>query len=157
MVVMVALAKCHEGHQPAVPTGVRGAVRLSPPQMADGVDEKRRIEHDECASHAGEEKATYSTHDAIEEKTDEKRAGQAREEQEGIVFVLPDRNGILRDARRIFGIGVLIGEKEPSTVAMPEPLLRIVRIFLLVTMRMMTQMIGGPFDGGVLKRPGPPD
>jgi len=73
------------------------------------------------------------------------------------VFVLPDRNGILRDARRIFGIGVLIGEKEPSTVAMPEPLLRIVRIFLLVTMRMMTQMIGGPFDGGVLKRPGPPD
>ena len=80
MVVMVALAKCHEGHQPAVPTGVRGAVRLSPPQMADGDDEKRRIEHDECASHAGKEKAAYSTHHAVVEKADEKSARQSCEE-----------------------------------------------------------------------------
>ncbi len=122
--------------------------------MANRVDEKRRIEHDKCASHTGKEKAADSPHHAVIEKADEKRAGQAREEQEGIVLMLPDRNGIVRDARRIFLIGVSIGDKEPSTVAMPEPLLCIVRIFFLVTVRMMTQMIGGPFDGGVLKRPG---
>ena len=74
---------------------------LLSPQMADGVDEKCRIEHGECASHAGEEKAAYSTHHTVVEKADEKRAGQAGEEQEGVVLVLPDRNGIVRDARRI--------------------------------------------------------
>ncbi len=130
---------------------------LLSPQMADGVDKKCRIEHGECASHAGEEKAAYSTHHTVEEKADEKCAGQTHEEQEGIVFVLPDCNGIIRDARRIFGIGVSIGGKEPSTVAMPEPLLRVVRIFFLVTVRVMAQMIRGPFDGGVLKRPGASD
>lgn len=130
---------------------------LLPPQMANGVDEKRRIKHDECASHTGKEKTADSTHHAVIEKADEKRAGQACEEQERIVLVLPDRNGIVRDARRIFRIGMSIGDKEPSTVAMPKPLLRIVRIFFLVTVRVMTQMIGGPFDGGVLKRPGASD
>jgi len=64
------------------------------------------------------------------------------------VLVLPDRN-----ARRIFWIGVLIGEKKPSTVAMPESPLCIVRIFLLITVRVMTQMVGRPFDGGVLQCP----
>jgi len=125
--------------------------------MADGVDKKRRIEYGECASNAGEEKAAYSTHHAVEKKADKKSAGQAREDQEEIVLVLPDRDGIVRDARRIFWIGVLIGGKEPSTVAMPEPLLRIVRIFLFVTVRVVTQMIGGPFDNGVLKCPGARD
>lgn len=130
---------------------------LPPPQMADGVDEKCRIEHGECASQAGEEKAADSTHHAVEEKADEESAGQAREEQERIVLVLPYRDGIIRDARRIFWIGVSVGGKEPSTVAMPEPLLRIVRIFLLATVCVMTQMVGRPFDGGVLQCPGTPD
>jgi len=132
-------------------------VWLFSPQMADGVDAKRRIEHGECASHTGEEKTAYSTHYAVVEKADEKGAGQACEEQEGVVSVLPDRDGIVRDARRIFWIGVLIGGKEPSAVAMPESPLRIVRIFLLVTVRVVTQMIGRPLDGGVLQRPGAPD
>jgi hypothetical protein len=47
--------------------------------MADGVDAERRIKHGECAPHTGEEKATHSTHDAIVEKADEERAGQAGE------------------------------------------------------------------------------
>ena len=130
---------------------------LLSPQMADGVDEKRRIEHGECASHTGEEKAPHPTHYAVVEKADEKSAGQAGEDQEGVVLLLPDRDGIVRDARRIFWILVLIGDKEPSAVAMPESPLRIVRIFLLVTVRVMTQMIGRPFDGGVLQCPGAPD
>ena len=71
--------------------------------------------------------------------------------------MLPDRNGVVRDARCILGIGVLIGGEEPSTMAMPESTLCIVRIFFLVTVRVMTQMIGGPFDGGVLQRPGARD
>jgi hypothetical protein len=71
--------------------------------------------------------------------------------------VLPDRNGIVRDARGIFRVGVSIGDEEPSAVAMPEPLLCIVRILLFVTVCVMTQMIGGPFDGGVLKCPGASD
>jgi hypothetical protein len=118
--------------------------------MADGVDAKRRIEDGECASHTGKEKTAYSTHYAVVEKADKKSAGQAGEDQEGVVLVLPDRDGIIRDARRIFWIGVLIGDKKPSTVAMPESPLRIVRIFLLITVRVMTQMVGRPFDGGVL-------
>ena len=130
---------------------------LLSPQMADGVDAKRRIEHGECASHTGEEKATNSTHYAVVEKANEKGTGQAREDHEGVVLVLPDRDGIVRDARRIFWIGILIGGKEPSAVAMPESPLRIVRIFLLVTVRVMTQMIGRPFSGGVLKHPGARD
>ena len=73
------------------------------------------------------------------------------------MLVLPDCNGILCNTCRIFRVGVPIGDKEPSTVAMPEPLLRIVRIFFLVTVRMMTQRIGGPFDGGVLKCPSASD
>jgi len=125
--------------------------------MADRVDEKRRIEYGECAPHAGEEEAADSTHHAVVEKADEKRARQARQEQEGVVLVLPDRNGIVRDPRCIFWIGVPVGDKEPSTVAMPKSLLRIIRIFLLVTVCMMTQMIGGPFDSRVLKRPGASD
>ena len=157
MVVMVPLAKCYKGHQPAISAGVRRSVWLLPPQMADGVDEKRRIEHGECASHTGKEKTAYSTQQAVVEEADEKSAGQAGEDQEGIVLVLPDRDGIVRDARRIFLIGVLIGGKEPSAVAMPESPLRIVRIFLLVTVRVMTQMIGRPFDDGILKRPGTRD
>ena len=91
------------------------------------------------------------------EKADEKSTGQAGEDQEGVVLLLPDRDGIVRNARRIFLILVLIWGKEPSAVTMPESLLRIVRIFFLVTVRVMTQMIGGPFDGGVLKRPGASD
>ncbi len=133
---------------------------LLSPQMADGVDAKRRIEHGECASHTGEEKkATHSTHYhyAVMEKADEKGACQAGEDHEGVVLVLPDRDGIVRDARRTFWIGVLIGGKEPSAVAMPKSPLRIVRIILLVTVRVMTQMIGRPFDGEVLKRPGARD
>jgi hypothetical protein len=118
--------------------------------MTDGVDEKRRIQYGECASDAGEEKAADSTHYAIEEKAHEKRAGQAREEQKGVVFMLPDGNGIVCNACRILWVGVSIGGKEPSTVAMPEAVLCIVRIFFFVTMRVMTQMISGPFDGGVL-------
>jgi len=109
--------------------------------MADGVNAKRRVEHSECASHTGEEKTTDSTHDAVVEKADEKCAGQTGEDQEGVVLVLPDRYGIVRDARRIFWIGVLIRGKEPSAVAMPESQLRIVRIFHLVTMYVMSQMI----------------
>ncbi len=126
---------------------------LLSPQMADGVDAKRRIEHGEYASQTGEEKTACSTHHAVEEKADEKSASQAREDQEGIVLVLPDRDGIVRDARRIFWIGVPIGGKEPSVVAIPESALRIVWIFFLVTVRVVTQMIGRQFDGGILKRP----
>ncbi len=73
------------------------------------------------------------------------------------MLVLPDRNGIVRDARRIFWIGILIRGKEPSAVAMPESQLRVVRIFDLVAMCVMSQMIGCPFDGGVLQRPSPRD
>jgi hypothetical protein len=118
--------------------------------MTNGVDEKRRIQYGECASDAGEEKTTDSTHHAIEEKAREKRAGQARKEQKGVVFMLPDGHGIVCNTRRILWVGVSIGDKEPSTVAVPEAVLCIVRIFLLVTMRVMSQMISSPFDGGVL-------
>lgn len=121
--------------------------------MANGVDTKRRVEHSKCASQAGEEKTAYSAHYSVVEKADEKSAGQAGEDHEGVVVVLPDRDGIIRDARRIFLIGVLIGGKKPSTVTMPESPLRIVRIFLLITVCVMTQMVGGPFDGGVLQCP----
>ncbi len=110
--------------------------------MTDGIDKKCRIEHSESAPHAGEEKTADSAHQAVEEKADEKCAGQASEKQEGIVLVLPDRNRIVCDTRCIFGVGAPIGGKEPSTVAMPESLLCIVRIFFLVTVRVMTQMIG---------------
>ena len=114
---------------------------LPSPQMAYGVDAKRRIQHGECASQAGEEKTADSAHDAAVEKADEKGARQAGEDQEGVVLVLPDCDGVIRDARRIFWIGILIGDKKPSTVAMPESPLRIVRIFLLIAVRVMTQMI----------------
>lgn len=50
----------------------------------------------------------HPTHDAIVEKADEERAGQAGEDQEGIVLVLPDRHGVVRDARGIFWVDVLI-------------------------------------------------
>jgi len=130
---------------------------LLSPQMTDGVDTKRRIEHGECASQAGEEKATHSTHEAVVEKADEESAGQTGEDQEWLVLVLPDRNGVVRDARRIFWVGILIGDKKPSAMAMPESPLCIVRVFFLVTMRMMTQMIGRPFDGGILQCPGSPN
>ena len=86
----------------------------------------------------------------LKRKPDEKCAGQAREEQKGVVFVLPDGHGIVCNSRRIFWVGVSIGDKEPSTVAMPEAVLRIVGIFLFVTVRVMTQMISGPLNGGVL-------
>ena len=115
------------------------------------------IEHGERAPHAGEEKIAYSTQHTVVEEADEKSAGQAGEDQEGIVLVLPDRDGIIHDACRIFLIGALIGGKEPSAVAMPESPLRIVRIFLPGTVRVMTQMIGHPFDGGILKHPGARD
>jgi hypothetical protein len=118
--------------------------------MTDGVDEKRRIQYGECASDAGEEKAADSTQYAIEEKAHEKRAGQARKEQKGVVFMLPDGHGIICNTRRILWVGVSMGDKERSTVAMPEAVLCIVWIFLLVTVRVMTQMISGPFDGGGL-------
>ena len=130
---------------------------LLSPQMADGVDAKRRIEHREYASHTGEKKTAYPTQHAVVEEADKKSTGQARKDQEGIVLVLPDRDGIARDARRIFWIGVLIGGKEPSAVAMPESPLRIVRVLFLVTVRMVTQMIGRPFDGRIMKRPGARD
>ena len=130
---------------------------LPSPEMAAGVDAKRRIEHGECVSQAGEEKTAYPTHYAVVEKADEKSAGQAGEDQERVVLVLPDRDGIIRDARRIFWIGVLTGDKKPFTVAMPESPLRIVRISLLITVCVMTQMVGRPFDGGVLQCPGAPD
>ncbi len=132
-------------------------MRLPSPEMTDGVDKERRIQYGECASDAGEEKTADSAHHTIEEKTDEKCAGQASEEQKGIVFVLPDGNGIVCNSSRIFWVGVSIRNKEPSTVAMPEALLCIVRIFLPVAVRVMAQMISGPFDGGVLERPGTPD
>jgi hypothetical protein len=79
--------------------------------MADGIDAKRRIEHGECASQTGEEKTAYSTHYAIVEKADEERAGQAGEDEEEVMLVLPDRNWVVRDARRILWIGILIGGK----------------------------------------------
>lgn len=125
--------------------------------MAGRVDAKRRIEHRECASHTGEKKTAYPTQHAVVEEADKKSAGQTHEDQEGIVLVLPDRDGIVRDTRRIFWIGVLIGGKEPFAVAMPESPLRIVRIFFLVTVRVVTQMIGRPFNGGILKRQGARD
>jgi len=118
--------------------------------MTNRVDEKRRIQYGECASDAGEEKTADSAHHAIEEKADEKCAGQASEEQKGVVFMLPDGHGIVCNTRRILWVGVPISDKEPSTVAVPEAVLCIVRIFLLVTMRVMSQMISSPFDGGVL-------
>lgn len=147
MVVMVPLAKCHERDKPAVSAGIRCAVRLPSPQMANRINAKCRVEHGECAPNAGEEKAADSTHDAVVEKADEKSACQTGEDQERVMLVLPDRNGIVRDARRIFGVGMLIRGKEPSAVAMPESQLRVVRIFDLVAMCVMSQMIGRPFDG----------
>ncbi len=74
MVVMIALAECDERDEPAIPAGVGGAVRLPSPQMADGVDAERRIQHGECAAQTGEEKAAYSAHEAVMEKADEERA-----------------------------------------------------------------------------------
>jgi len=94
------------------------------------------------------------------EKADEKRAGQAGEDKDGVILLLPDCDWIVRNARRIFLILVLIWGKEPSAVAMPESLLRIVRIFFFVAVRVMTQMtqmISRPFDGRILKRPGARD
>ena len=75
--------------------------------MTDRIDATRRIEFGECTSHTGEKKATHSTHDTGVEKANEKGAGQANENQEGVVLVLPDCEGVVRDARGIFLIGIL--------------------------------------------------
>src|SRR5439155_81560 len=57
VIVMVALPEGHEGHPPTVPTAVSVSMWLSTPEMTDGVDAKRGVEHEEHTAHAGHQKA----------------------------------------------------------------------------------------------------
>ena len=111
MIVMVSLSKGHKRHEPAVPARVRPSVWLPSPQMTNGVDTKGRIKHGERAPQAGKKETTYATSYAIVEKANDKCAGQAGEDQEGVMLMLPDCNGVVCDARGIFGVSVLIGDK----------------------------------------------
>jgi hypothetical protein len=53
MIIVIALSKGQKGNQPTVPAGIGLAVGLTSPQMANGIDAERRVEHKENAAHAG--------------------------------------------------------------------------------------------------------
>jgi len=67
--------------------------------------------------------------------------------------MLPHNQRIFPELLFILLVAIRRLDKEPATVAIPKPFLRIIGIFLPVAARMMSNMIRAPAQGGVFKRP----
>jgi len=121
--------------------------------MTDGIDTKCRIEHGKGATDTGKEKTADSPCHPVLKKSNHERGGEPAKHKGRIVAVLPNGDRINRHARGIFGIRMRVWGQQPPAVTMPESQLSIVGVFLAVAVRMVTEMISGPFDGGVLQGP----
>lgn len=153
MVVMVALSKCNERDPPAISAAVPSPMRLSAPHMTDRIDAERRIEHEKGASNAGQDKATESTHPSTIEEPHDKRKRKPRQDNCEVISILPHDQRIF--PQRLFILFFTIGRlgKQPSAMAIPKSLGRIVGIFLSVTSRVMPNMIGAPSQRRIFERP----
>lgn len=69
--------------------------------------------------------------------------------------MLPHHDAIQSQTRRVFFIGARIVIEEPPTMAVPKSAAGIVGIALPVAMGVMPDVVGGPFESGILKRPPP--
>ena len=87
---------------------------------------------------------------SVAEEADDEEGGQAHDDDGRIIAVLPHGHRILHHAGAESFIVAGHGIEEPAAMAVPESPLGIVRISGIVTMGMMTQMIGRPFRAGVL-------
>lgn len=84
------------------------------------------------------------------QKAHSKWKGQSGENDRYVVAMLPREDGISPQSHRVFVIYVTRTYEEPSAVTVPESPLRVVGIIILVTSRMMADVIGSPFESGVL-------
>ena len=66
--------------------------------------------------------------------------------------MLPDGDGILRDAGSVLDIVILSLSEEPATVAMPKPELGVVRISFLIALGMVAKVVNQIFrsSGSIL-------
>ena len=122
------------------------------PDVTDGVDAKGRIENGKGPADPGEKKASDTAHEPALEIADQKREPQSGQHDGRVVPVLPERDRVLHHAACVLQIVVLALAEEPAAVTVPEPELGVIRVRFLIAMRMMAQVIGGPFDRGILQR-----
>ena len=153
MVIMVALSQRDERHPPTVPTGIGPAVGLASPQMTDGIDAERRVQHQKDPASTGQQETAHAADPAIVQIPYEKRQRQSGQKKGDIPAVLPHHNTVLAQPGHVSFGPVRAFHEEPDAVAIPESFRRVVGILLLVHARMVPSMIGAPFQRRVLHRP----
>ena len=153
VIVMVALSKRNERDPPAISAAVPSPMRLSAPHMTDRIDAERRIEHEKGPPDAGQDKATESTHPSPIEEPHDKGKRKPRQDNRDVISILPHNERIF--PQRLFILFCTIRRlgKQPSAMAIPESLGRIVGIFLSITSRVMPNMVGAPSQRRVFERP----
>ena len=153
VIVMVALAKSNKRDPPAISAAVPGAMRLGAPHMTDRIDAERRIEHEKGAPHTGQDKTTESTHPSAIEEPHDKGKRKPRQDNRDVILILPHNERIFPQRLFVFLFTIRRLDKQPSTMAIPKSLGRIVGIFLSITSRVMTNMVRAPSQCRVLERP----
>lgn len=153
MVIMVSLSQRDERHPPAVSTGIGPTVGLTSPQMTDGIDAERGVQHQKDPPGTGQHEAAHTTYSAVVDVPDEKRQRQSGQEKGHIPAMLPHHYRIFPQPGRISFSSVGALHEEPHTVAIAESVRRVVGILLLIHSRMVSSMIGSPFQRRVLHCP----
>lgn len=153
MVIVVPFSQRDQRHPPTVPTGIGLTVGLTSPQVTDGIDAERRVQHQKDPPDTGQQEATHAAYPAVVGVSHEKRQRQTGQDDGDVPAVLPHHHAILAQPGRVsFGL-VRAFREDPAAVAVPESSRRVVGVYLLVHARMVPSMIGAPFQRRVLQRP----
>src|SRR5947199_5049064 len=126
---------------------------LFPPEMANGIDAKGGVEHEEGPSYSRQQETSQSAHPPVVEKAHDKGQSQPGDHDGYIVTILPEDQGILAQARAVFPVAILIFKKDPAAVRIPKTPLRVIGIIVLVAARVMPDVSAGPFQRRVFQGP----
>src|SRR5262245_9328712 len=116
VIVVVALAECETGYEPAIAAAVPLAMRLCAEHVAKGIDRERRVQHHEHPEHSGKHEAADAADHAAVQIPEHERKGESRNHDGVVVPMLPHDHRIfpklpLVNLRPVRGI-----DEEPHAV-----------------------------------------
>lgn len=141
VIIMITLSERDERNPPTVMTGIGSSVRLGPPQVADRVNTKRGIQDKKGSSESGKQETSQSPGPAAVQYPHHEGKHQAGNDDGDIVTMLPHHDRVLFQFGGVFFVFVRVLPEEPSTMAVPESELGIIRVLFAVAPGVMANVI----------------
>ena len=153
VIVMVAFAEGHQGHQPRVARTAPGRIRLFADVMAERVDAEGAVLDGNYTGYAGDEKCPKRRRPAAPRITNRcrqhERDGRANPVN---VMVLPHHEPVFLQIDNVVkGRRRLELEEQPADMRLEEPFSNVIGIVLMIDVLVMRPMLTRPEQNRVLK------